>query len=630
MFGWMGTVLRVDLSTGKIEKGPLDKELACRYLGGRGINVRILYDELAAGTDALSPENVLIFGAGPLTGAPLPAGRLHITAMSPLTNILGDSNAGSHFSSELKFAGYDHIVFKGKADKPVYLWIDDDRVELRDAAHLWGKLTDEAQEAIKAELGDPDVEIACIGPAGENLVRLAAVVVGGDGVCGKCGLAAVMGSKNLKAVAVRGTKGIKVADPHALRNRSLELMQQAMRNPNYRKLSTFGTKQFFGPRNLSGGLTMRNGQESGAFWGCDELRAETLRDRYVVKDKGCFGCANHCRDWFQIKEGPYAGLVGVGVEVSALEAWGPLLSNPYAPSIYKAFILCNQYGLEEIECGQLIALATEWYQMGLITKGDTEGIELGWGNYEGALAMIPKIANRQGIGDLLAEDAVRAAQQLGRGAEKCFTHSKGALKTNVDLRSSPVYAFAHAVSTRGADHLRGAIPAPVPPGVYEGVARQVVENTYACTLADSLQLCKFSTPFMGMGMTVAAMADIFSLTTGVPVDEAGMREIADRIGTLERAFIVREGITRKDDFLVGRYMDGPVHGGPLDGLAFDRQKWNAMLDEYYSLLGWEIETGIPTRKTLETLGLAGVAGDLERLGKLRPMATDRATPGGPR
>lgn len=628
MFGWMGTILRVDLSTGKIEKEPLDKELACRYIGGRGINVRILYDEVAAGTGGLSPENVLIFGTGPLTGTPLPAGRLHITGMSPQTNILGDSNAGSHFSSELKFAGYDHIIFKGKADKPVYLWIDDDRVELRDAEHLWGKLTDETQETIKAELGDPDVEIACIGPAGEKLVLLAAVIVGADGVCGKCGLAAVMGAKNLKAVAVRGTKGIKVAEPQALRNRALDLMQRAMRNPNYARLSTQGTKQFFASRNASGSLALRNGQESGQFWGCDQIRAETMRDRYVVKDKGCFGCANHCRDWFQIKEGPYAGLVGVGVEVSALEAWGSLLDNGYAPSIYKAFILCNQYGLEEIECGQLVALATEWYQMGLVTRADTEGIELGWGNYEGALAMIPKIANRQGIGDLLAEDAVRAAQKLGRGAEKCLTQSKGALKTNVDIRSSPVYAFAHAVSTRGADHLRGSLPAPVPPGVYEGVARQVVANTTACTLADSLQLCKFSTPFMGMDISVAVMADIFSLTTGVQVDEAGMREIADRIGTLERAFIVREGITRKDDFLVGRYMDEPVHGGPLDGLAFDRQKWNDQLDEYYSLLGWEKENGVPTRKTLTRLGMEGVADDLERLGKLQPIDPVRVTPVG--
>lgn len=616
MFGWMGTVLRVDLSSGKIEKEPLDKELACRYIGGRGLNVRILYDEVAAGTEALSPENVLIFGSGPLTGAPLPAGRLHISAMSPQTNILGDSNAGSHFSSELKFAGYDHIIFKGKADKPAYLWIDDERVELRDARHLWGKLTDETQEAIKAELGDPNLEIACIGPAGENLVRLAAVIVGGDGACGKCGLAAVMGAKNLKAVVVRGTKGIKVAEPQALRNRALELMQQAMRNPNYARLSTLGTKAFFAPRNASGTLALRNGQQSGPFWGCDEIRAETVRERYVVRDKGCFGCANHCRDWFEIKEGPYAGLVGVGVEVSALEAWGSLLDNGYAPSIYKAFIMCNQYGLEEIECGQVVGLAMEWYEKGLISKADTEGIELGWGNYEAALAMIPLIAQRRGIGDLLAEDALRAAQQIGHGAEKCLTHAKGALKTNVDIRSSPVYAFAHAVSTRGADHLRGALPAPIPAGVYEGVARQVVSNTTTCTLADSLQLCKFSTPFMGMDVTVPVMADLFSLTTGVQMDEAGMREIADRIGTLERAFIVREGITRQDDFLVGRYMDEPVNGGPLDGLAFDRQQWSEQLDEYYRLLGWDPATGVPTRATLERLGLEGVAEDLARLGKI--------------
>lgn len=616
MYGWIGTILRVDLTSGKIEKEPLSKELMHNYLGGRGINVRILYNEVKPGTDGLAPENVLIFGTGPLTGTPVASGRLNITAMSPLTNILGDSNAGSYFSPELKFAGYDHIVFTGKADKPVYLWIDDDKVELRDAQHLWGKMTDVTQEMLKKELGDRRIQITCIGPAGENLVRFAAIVVGADGCCGRCGLGAVMGSKNLKAVAVRGTKGVKVAEPDALRTFVLGLKPRMMQNPNYPALSTYGTKYLYTGRHLRGGLTMRNAQQSGGFSGFDEIKCETLRERYVVKDKACFGCINHCRDWFEIKNGPYAGLKGVGIELSIQESWGSLNDNAYAPSIYKGFILCNQYGLDSLECGQLLAAATEWYKMGLITKEDTQGIELDWGNYEAMIEMVHKIANREGIGDLLAEDAIRAAQKLGRGAEKCITHSKGALKTNVELRDSPTYAFGHAVATRGADHLRGALPARDKLGQYEGIAKAVFENTYVCTIADALELCKFSTTYLGMEMTLKDMADLFGLVTGIRVSEETMREIGGRIYTLERAFIVREGITRNDDVLVGRFMDEPIHGGPNDGFAFDRKKWEKMLDEYYELNGWNKETGVPTRAKLEALRLNDEADELAQMGKL--------------
>jgi len=618
MYGWMGTILRVDLTSGKIEKEPLSKELRRNYIGGRGINSRILYDEVKPGTDGLDPKNVLIFGTGPITGLPVASGRLTITAVSPLNNLLGDANGGSHFSPELKFAGYDHIVFTGKAAEPVYLWIENDKVELRDAKHLWGKLTDETQEMIKEELSDPMVQISCIGPAGENLVRLAVVIVGSEGCCARCGVGAVMGSKNLKAVAVRGTKGVQVAKPEALRGYFLDMKQRMMSNRNYPSFSTYGTKYFFSGRHLAGGLGMKNSQETGEFWGYDEIKAETLREKYVVKDKACFGCVNHCRDWFEIKEGPYAGLKGVGIELAEQESWGPLLDNDYAPSIYKAHVLGNQYGIDTMECGELIAAATEWYQRGLITKDDTQGIELEWGNYKAMLEMLPKIANREGIGDLLAEDAVLAAEKLGEKAQKCITHVKGVLKTNWDLRTVPTYTFAHAVSTRGADHLRGALPLRTweVPGNYEGVAQQVYSNTYECTIADALELCKFSTPFLNMELKVKDMAPLFEIATGIKMSEEEMRKIADRIWTLERAFLAREGITRKDDIIIGRFMDEAVQDGRHKGLAFDRKEWDKMLDEYYDLAGWDRETGVPTRAKLELLGLNDVADELEKLGKL--------------
>ncbi|HXX65398.1 MAG TPA: aldehyde ferredoxin oxidoreductase family protein [Bacteroidota bacterium] len=619
MYGWTGTILRVDLTSGRIEEKPLSKELRYNYIGGRGVNSRILYDEVKPGTDALSPENVLIFGTGPITGLPVASGRLTITAVSPLNNLLGDANGGSHFSPELKFAGYDHIVFTGKAAEPVYLWIENDKVELKAAKHLWGKLTDETQETIKQDLGDPRVQISCIGPAGENLVRLAVVIVGSEGCCARCGMGAVMGSKNLKAVAVRGTRGVQVPDPQAVRDYFLNMKRRMMSNRNYPAFSTYGTKYFFSGRHFAQGLGMKNSQETGSFRGYDQIKAETLREKYVIKDKACYGCVNHCRDWFEIKEGPYAGLSGVGIELAEQESWGSLLDNDYAPSIYKAHILGNQYGIDTMECAEVIAAATEWYQKGLITKEDTQGIELDWGNYEALLAMLPKIARREGIGDLLAEDAIIAAKKLGPEAQKSITHFKGVLKTNWDLRTVPTYTFAHAVSTRGGDHLRGALPLrPLEkPGDYEGVANQVHSNTYECTIADALELCKFSTPFLNMELKVKDMVPLFEIATGIKITDEEMRKIADRIWTLERSFQVRAGVTRKDDAMVGRFMNERVPDGPYKGLGFTRKDWDKMLDEYYDLVGWDKKTGIPTRATLESLELGDVADELERLGKLK-------------
>jgi len=624
MYGWMGIILRVNLTSGKITKEPMSEDLRRNYVGGRGINVRILYDEVKPGTDAFDPENRLIFGTGPLTGTMLFSGRLNITAMSPMTNILGDSNAGSHFSPELKFAGYDHIVFTGKADKPVYLWIDNDTVELRDARHLWGKMTGETESMIQEEFGDPRIRVACIGPGGENLVRLAVVAVGSDGSCGRTGMGAVMGSKNLKAVAVRGTKGVKVAQPELFRKLAYDLIQRLIRNPNYRRISTWGTTRLMAGQEAFGAQAMRNAQLSGHFDGYDEISPETLYEKYAIKDKGCFGCVNHCRSWFEIKEGPYAGEKGVGIEYGQELSFGPICDNSYAPAIYKASNVCDQYGIDTNNAGEMIAAATEWYEKGLITKEDTQGIELKWGDYETMIEMCRKIANREGIGDLLAEGGVRAAKKVGRGAEKTISHSKGALWTCSDERHSKAFLLGVATSTRGADHLRGATaynldnvaPGSLELGTYEGQVMPVYNVQCVSTMADALEICKFCTTRVKMEMSLKDMAEFLSAATGIKIDGEGMREIADRIWTLERAFITREGITRKDDILVGRYTDEPVHGGPLDGLAHDQEKWDKMLDEYYEVVGWDKNTGVPTRATLERLGLKDVADELENIGKL--------------
>jgi len=651
MYGWAGTILRVDLSSGKIEKEPLSEELRRNYLGGRGINSRILYDEVRPGTDPFAPENRLIFGTGPLSGTLTAAGRLTVTAKSPITYIHGDANAGGHFSPELKYAGYDHIVFTGKADKPVYLWIDDDNVELRDARHLWGKTTDVTDrmlkeelgypgkatgEAVKEEMGDPKfhpIHIAYIGPGGENLVRFACVMTDLYGACGRTGMGAVMGAKNLKAVAVRGTKGVKLAQPEVFRTLALNSIQRLMQNRMYALNTAYGTLAITDWASKRGMLTIRGGQHVGKFSGIDEISAETLKQKYSVRARACSGCIQHCRHWYEIEEGPYAGEKGMKLEYGAVAAWGPLCDNSYAPSIYKLNNLCNQYGIDVINAGEMVAAAMEWYERGLITKEDTEGIELEWGNYEAEVEMCHKIALREGFGDVLAEGPL-GARKVGKGAEECLTTAKGMLYTVDDSRYSTAFTLAKAVSTRGADHLRGMgltgrptrmshddVTREFGPGVrdfssYDDKAKSVYYSQGIATIADALELCKYSTEWHAQEMDLQAMAELFSAATGMKVDGKDMREIADRIWSVERAFSVREGITRKDDTIVGRQWNEPSPSGQYKGFKFDQKGWDKMLDEYYELVGWGKETGAPTRAKLEELGLKGIADELESMGKL--------------
>jgi aldehyde:ferredoxin oxidoreductase len=279
-------------------------------------------------------------------------------------------------------------------------------------------------------------------------------------------------------------------------------------------------------------------------------------------------------------------------------------------------MLCNQYGLDQSECGQEIAAAMEWYEKGIITDKDTGGIKLKWGNYEAIIEMIHQIGKRIGFGDLLAEGGIEAARKLGSEAMKCISYSKGALRTTGDLRHMTAYMLGEATSTRGSDHLRGSRSTFGEPGQYDGVAKAVYENQCICTLSDSLELCKFHTVYLQMEIGLKEMVGLFSSATGVKIDEEEIKKAADRIWNLERAFIVREGITKEDDYLMGRYLNEPICGGPLNGLSVDKEKWDRMLGEYYDLNGWDKKTGIPTRARLEALGLKEVADELEQMGKL--------------
>ncbi|MBI4286385.1 MAG: aldehyde ferredoxin oxidoreductase family protein [Chloroflexi bacterium] len=634
MFGWTGTILRVDLTSGKIEREPLSERLGLDYLGGRGINSRILYDEVKPGTDAFGEENKLILGSGPLNGTMAPAsGRFSIAGKSPVTN-LGRANSGGFHASEMKYAGYDHIVISGRASKPVYLWIENDHVELRDASHLWGQVVSEANRLIREET-DPNVQIASIGPFGEKLGKLSCVMVSEYNACGRCGLGAVMGSKNLKAVAIRGTKGVRVAQPEAYRKLIKVLHQRVKENPRYPTFSLYGTTVNLDKVDEAAMTSPRNMQESG-HWSKEKLaavRAETLYKNYSQKWKACHACPIHCRSWVEINEGPYAGLKGIRIEY-AVQLLGPMADVTYAPALYKIAQICDEYSIDQLEYICVLAAAMEWYQRGFITQEDTGGIKLEWGNWQALVEMTEKVARREGFGDVLADGGVIAAQKVGQGALDCLSYSKGAVETADDaMRTNMAWKLGLATSTRGADHLSGAVF--YRPGVvlqkasmwkgpkisesfegYEDQAAPVYFIQTICTLADALGLCKFATQRVGEEIGLDEMAELFTTATGIETNAQALTDCADRIWTVERAFLVREGTTRQDDNLFGRAMKDPVPSGPYKGLTHDQEKWERLIDEYYSLVGWDKDTGVPTQEKLKELGLEDICNELRGMGKL--------------
>jgi len=637
MYGWAGTILRVDLSSHKVEKEPLSEYLRLNYLGGRGVNSRLLYEEVKPGIDALGPENRLIFGVSPLTGTGLvTSGRSHVTAKSPLTGILGDSDAGGHFGPELKWAGYDHIILEGRAERPVFLWIDDENVELRDASHLWGRTIPETYQTIWDELEDPRIRIAAIGPAGENLVRYASIINDYGNAFGKTGMGAVMGSKNLKAVAVRGARGIKVADPKRFKTLAKDLIRSIKQSYSYPTFSKYGTMSYLSFYDHIGRSVARNAQQVGDIEYIYNYSAENM-EQYLKKNVSCFGCPVHCKHQFEVKKGQFSGVKGHGTEFCIMSSHGPSCGQSDPAVVFKLNQMCNEYGVCGDTSGITIAAAFEWYQRGLIGKEDTDGIALEWGDSEAQIQMLYKIIKREGFGDILAEGSAIAAKKIGKGAEKFISHAKGADLDQVDIRTLKGCALSDAVSSRGADPQRGW-PSPevvgkplapekaremfgmdkgLDPNSYEEKGMTVSFYSSLCALCDTLGICKFNTKWMGSAIGIKEMADLVSAATGLQVDENGLLQVAARINNVERAYLVKEGITRKDDTIHGRAMEEPVPSGPFKGERLDKKKFSRMLDEYYEVVGWDKKTGIPTRATFESLGLKDVADDLENMGKFK-------------
>ena len=616
----------IDLTTGNVEITPIPLKWRKKYLGGRGLDAYLLYKHLPKGCDPLGPDNVALISAGLLVGTLASASaRTHVMAKSPLTNLLGSANMGGFFGPEMRWAGFDHLVIKGRADKPVYLYIHDGEIEIRDAANVWGAGVYDTQDIIRKELGDEETQTLCIGPGGENLVRYANVMTGRKNAAGRTGMGAVLGSKNLKAISCRGTMDIEIKHPEKALEYNKEIIDQVISTKVSQIMQRWGTNFIYGVTNTTGLVRTRNFQYN-QLPNSEDIECENL-DNYSFGMDGCFGCQVHCRHRYTIKEGPYAGTYAQGPEYTSQGAFGTEVGCRSMNTILVGNHLVNDYGLDTLEVGSMIGWAMELYEKGILTDEDTDGLKLDWGDDEAVLEMVKKIAFREGLGDILAEGPRGAAEKIGKNCEKYLIHVKGMSNLHSDERPTPALALNIAVSSRGSDHLRGRpaidlynLPMKVldrvyrnPDGYdgpltnnfseYEGKPRMVLWQELNYMAVDCLGVCKYHTIFLSPNHpTFGEFEKLIYLNTGLEISTLDLWNIADRCYTIERLFNIREGMTRKDDWLHDRYFDEPTKLGlPVArGKSIDRGKFTAMLDEYYQLHQWN-EDGVPTPELLEKL-----------------------------
>jgi len=607
--GYVGKILRVDLSQNKISKQDLDLSLAKKLIGGLGIAAKIMLEEMDVNTDPFDPDNKLIFATGPLTGSTVPAGcKSILVSRSPLTGIWGESIFSANCGIELKKAGYDMLIIEGKAEKPVYLWIHDDEVEIKSANGMWGMETFDACNAVKEELNEKKAAVACIGPAGEKLVRLAAIISDNGRAAGRCGLGAVMGSKKLKAIACMGTRNIKVEDSETLK----ELREQIIENTKdkLKGLSDYGTAGGVAAFEEMGNLPIKNWTK-GTFPGADNITGIKMAKTILIGRRACFACHVGCGRYVEIKEGPYAPLKGYGPEYETVAAFGSLCMNDNLESIAKANDICNRLGIDTISAGATIAFAMECYEKGIITKEETGGIELNWGDPKVIVKLVELIGKKEGFGATLSEGSKRAAEKIGKGAERLAMHVRG-----LELPMHSPYRFKemglqYAVSERGACHLRGYSFLPsrgilIPDLGFDkqldgfsidGKARVVKIMQDACCMIDALGICKFVVFFGRMPLTT--LAKVYTAVTGWETKLDDLMKAGERIWMLKRAFNVKMGSGREDDTLPERFLKEPVPDGTAKGQIVELEP---MLNEYYRIRGLD-EEGKPRKDKLKELGL---------------------------
>jgi aldehyde:ferredoxin oxidoreductase len=611
--GYTGKMLRVDLSDEKIGIEPLNIKLARKFIGGKGFFGKLLFDELKPKTDPLSPENIFMIATGPLTGTLAPSNRAAVITKSPLSGTFLDSYFGGVFGQELKFAGFDGIILEKKADKPVYLWIDDDHIELRNANHLQGMATSTTNTRIKNELGDNTIKVGCIGPAGEKLVRFACVDFDVHRQAGRGGAGAVMGSKNLKAIAVRGTQSIEVADLDALKE-AVKKTHEALKENPYTSLGTAGSILW---SNDQGFFPSRNFQDQ-VFIGADKLAGEAQRRRIWIKRRACFACPIRCGYISMLRRGQFSGIVVDAIEYENAGMLGGSCNINDVESVAYSNYLCDELGLDAISAGNVVGFVMECFEKRLLTEKDV-GLRVKFGDSDAQIELLKRIARREGFGDILAEGVMRAADQIGKSAESFAIHIKGLETPAWPPRGSTGEGLALATSDRGGCHQRGwpigyELGEPTPYGDkldrlrLEGKPRIVKWEQDFLSMLYSLVECEFTRS----KLTMDHYCKLLSAITGWKIGTDEYMKIGERVWNLVRVFNVREGFTRTHDTLPKRFMTEPLPSGPARGHFLRSQDLNQMLDEYYASRGWD-EQGIPMQEKLAELGLGEMTKEIKRV-----------------
>lgn len=627
--GYAGKWLHVNLTTGRVESRPYDREMAEQYLGGNGFGARLLWERVGSDVHPLAPESLLIFSTGPLCGTLVPnPGRMEVIAKSPLTGIYGDANTGGFLGPELKFAGWDAIVVTGQASHPVYLAVADSHVEVRDARPLWGSTTSETEASIRKLWDDPEVKTATIGPAGENGVLFSGIQTTPQRSAARCGLGAVMGSKRLKAIAVRGHGAIPIADPGRFHAVAAELHHRLRANPIFEAVAAHGTPGIVSMMDALGRFPTKNFQ-MGSFPDIEAISAESLEARAFVRHLACFGCPVACDKLYTLPDGPYAGTSIRSVEYETLNAMGAAVWNADLDTILQANRLCDELGMDTISAGRAISLAMELWEQEILNLDDTDGLALHWGDRDVILTLLQKMARREGdFATLLSQGVRRAAEAIGRGAEEYAMHVKGMAIAAQDGRAQKSMGLAHATSNRGADHLK-AFPVIDETG-YPDEARRRYGEDYLPEMAqplatkhkpflvkdgedfgavvDSVGMCKSGGTFVLAEIYWPDIAAALEAATGMEMGVERLKRIGERIYNLQRCYNARHGITRADDRLPRRFSEEPSPSGNAKGETIQLA---AMLDEYYRLRGWDRQTGWPTKEKLQELGLEDAIEELD-------------------
>jgi len=600
LHAYAGHILRVDLASGHIRREKTDPDYMLDVIGGRGLNSSRLFDELKRDIDPLSPENMLLIGVGPLTGTLLSTSAyMTISGKSPLTGILGDSAAGGFFGPELKQAGYDQIVMTGRSDQPVYLFMADDHVEIRDASHLWGKDIWETTAAIRKEFDDNAVQIAAIGPAGENLVKYATVACNNSRMCGRTGMGCLFGSKHLKAVAVRGTGQLTVADPPGFLELCQEMDQRILNHPEYEKRNAMGSTLLMKALNGIGILPTNHFQE-GVCGYVDSISGERLAKEYKVKNKSCYNCNLHCSRYYLTPE-----VESEGPEYETLCSYTSRIGIDDLAFALKMNAFLNRMGVDSLSSGETIGWAMECVQRGLLASDDFDGLDFTWGNTQTVEKLLPMIVHRQGIGDAFAEGTRSLAQRFGRGTEEYALHVKGLDVICGDPRGIKAFGLTYAIASRGGDHLR-AEPFFELTGRYDEAEKRwgireiadrlsdkgkavLVEHTERqALLTDCLTMCKN----IGLSMDILD----FDTASRLLVAGTGLKFTPERINAALRGIIEKDrhlnidfGIEASQDTLPKRFTHEPLEKGPSKGQVVPVEE---MVKEYYRLRVWD-ENGKP-------------------------------------